>query len=156
MFDQVMPPLFLLCLIWPLIPTLAQTETFRWNTGHSATKKGNRSLALAHQHHQTPTSSFCSSPTPVWGGSLVFLSPNMGSQGKCEAVLRGGRCSFWTHQTQGSTQGPHSCREATPPSFSLPLNAGVTVPALNTSSWPQSGRHVAAGLRKTQVFYRMI
>lgn len=43
-----------------------------------------------------------------------------------------------------------------PPSFSLPLNAGVTVPALNTSSWPQSGRHVAAGLRKIQVFYRMI
>lgn len=56
----------------------------------------------------------------------------------------------------GEARGQHSCREAKPPRSLSALKAGVTLPALNTSSWLWSGRRVAAGLTKTlQVFYRM-
>lgn len=157
----------LLYLIWIIILInwysrrlmQAPSETFRRSIGHSGRKKGNRSLALVCQHHQSPISSFCSSPAPVQQWSLVLLSANPRSQGKSDAALGSGRWSFWSYQTQGSTQATFlQGGEARPPiSTSLPLKAGVTVPALNTNSWLRSGRHVAAGLTKTlQVFYRMI
>lgn len=61
------------------------------------------------------------------------------------------------------TCGLHSCGEADPhpvplsPSLSLSqLRAGVTVPTLNTRSWPRSGWHVAAGLTQSlQVVYSL-
>lgn len=124
--------------------TLAKTETFRQNTG-LCYQEGNLKLGTGPSKPSSPHFLLlfisCTSVTLKPGAKL-------GSQSKCDAALRGGRCCVWTHRTQGSTRATFLQGGEAPLSPSLPLNAGVTLPALKTSSWPQSGRHVAAGLTK--------